>query len=193
MIPKLNTSSVLPPFLGDEPGAMSPYSASLLEVAQRFATSVERIEIFRGLLSYREAVRNLGLTEGYQWLDGSFVEDIEAVRGRPPEDIDIVTFTPIPGTVPEKRALVNANLPIFHSKMARDTYHCEAFFVDLTIKAMSLVDKTRYYFGLFSHQRETFLWKGILQVPLISDDAAALAWINLQEIGLGGLQNAQKT
>ncbi len=196
MIPKMNPSSVLPPFLGEEPGAsaaaMSPYPSTMLEVAQRFATSPERIAIFRGLLSYREAVRELGLTEGYQWFDGSYVEDVETHRGRPPGDIDIVTFTPIPGTLTEKRAMVNANLPIFHSKMAKDTYHCEAFFVDLTIPALSLVDRTRYYFGLFSHQRETFQWKGMLQVPLISDDAAALAWINLQETELGGVQNDQK-
>jgi len=194
MIPKINPSSVLPPFLGGEPGsspaAMSPYPATMLEVAQRFATSLERIAIFRGLLSYRKALFHLGLTEGYQWIDGSFVEDVEAVRGRPPEDVDIVTFTPIQGTLAEKRAMVHANLPVFHSKRAQEAYHCEAFFVDLTIPPLKLVDQTRYYFGLFSHQRETFQWKGMLLVLLKSDDDAALEWINLREIELRGGQNA---
>lgn len=196
MIPHMNASSVLPPFLGDDPGtspsAMSPYPATMLKVAQRFANSPERIAIFRGLLSYREALRSLGLTDGYQWLDGSFVEDVESVRGRPPEDVDIVTFTPIQGSLQEKRALVAANHPIFHSKKSREIYRCEAFFVDLTNKPLIIVGHTRYYFGLFSHQRDTFLWKGILQVPLVSDDSAAAEWLNMQELGSGGVQNAQE-
>jgi hypothetical protein len=32
-----------------------------------------------------------------------------------------------------------------------------------------------FWFGLFSHQRETALWKGIVQIELDADDAAAVA------------------
>ena len=130
MIPHMNASSVLPPYIGLEPGVkadMSPYVVSMSDVVARFATSLERVAILRGLLSYRDAVRALGLTEGHQWLDGSFVEDVESVRKRPPQDIDIVTFTPILGTVAAKRELVQANLAIFDSRIARQTYRCDAF------------------------------------------------------------------
>lgn len=193
MIPHMNASSVLPPYVGPEPGAkadMSPYVVSMSDVVARFATSLERVAILRGLLSYRDAVRALGLTEGHQWLDGSFVEDVESVRKRPPQDIDIVTFTPILGTVPEKRALVQTNLAIFDSAIAKKTFHCDAFFVDLSIKPLLVVDWTRYWFGLFSHQRVTNLWKGILQVPLLSDDVSAGDLLSMLEQGLGGGQNA---
>jgi hypothetical protein len=159
----------------------------MVDVIQRFGVSLERIAILRGLLSYREKLRSLGLVDGYQWLDGSFVENVEAIRNRPPKDIDIVTFASIPGTTDEKRALVLANLDIFDSEAAKEAYHCDAYFVDVTVKPLLLVDSTRYWFGLFSHQRETSLWKGMVQVPIISDDPAALEVLNLFELELGGM------
>jgi hypothetical protein len=45
--------------------------------------------------------------------------------------------------------------------------------VDLDKKPFLIVDDTRYWFGLFSHQRVTSLWKGMLSVSLQSDDDAA--------------------
>jgi hypothetical protein len=103
-----------------------------------------------------------------------------------------VTFASIPGSVEEKMALVVANLDIFDSQSAKAAFYCDAYFVDLTVKPLLLVDNTRYWFGLFSHQRETSLWKGMLQVPIASDDAAALALLDLFELNLGGLKNAQE-
>ena len=48
-----------------------------------------------------------------------------------------------------------------------------------------LIDQTKYWFGLFSHQRDTFLWKGMLEIPLTDDtDVAAL-------FGAGGANVAQ--
>ena len=35
-----------------------------------------------------------------------------------------------------------------------------------------------YWYGLFSHQRETFLWKGLLRIELMSDDEQALELLN---------------
>jgi hypothetical protein len=32
------------------------------------------------------------LNQGFQWLDGSFAEQIELLEGRPPKDIDVVSF-----------------------------------------------------------------------------------------------------
>lgn len=112
------------------------------------------------------------------------------MRKRPPQNIDIVTFAQILGTVPEKRALVQANLAVFDSRVARKTYCCDAFFVDLSIKPLLMVDLTRYWFGMFSHQRLTNLWKGMLQVPLLSDDVSAGNLLGMLEQGLGGGQNA---
>lgn len=92
MIPQMNAAHFLPPFLGHNPGQRlwtSPYPASISEVVERFATSPTRVILLHGLLSYRDALRAAGLSEGYQWLDGSFVEDIEWQQHRPPRDIDM--------------------------------------------------------------------------------------------------------
>jgi len=186
---------VLPPFLGEEPGdsaQMSPYPTSMVELVQRYATSPERIAILRGLISYRSRLRELGYLEGQQWLDGSFVEDVEAIRRRPPQDIDIVTFAAVPGTQGEKMQHVLENLDIFDPGAAKAQYLCDAYFVDLTVAPLLLVDTTRYWFGLFSHQRETSLWKGMLQVQMLSDDDAAVEMLNNAELNLGVAQNAQE-
>jgi len=36
------------------------------------------------------------------------------------------------------------------------------------------VKDTSYWYGLFSHQRETAVWKGMIELPLASDDEAAV-------------------
>jgi hypothetical protein len=190
MIPSMNASSVLPPYIGDEPGEralMSPYDVSMLEVVQRFGTSLERVAILRGLLSYRQAMLAVGVVDGHQWLDGSFVEDVEAIRNRPPSDIDIITFSRVPGDNVAKRQTAIANPGLFMPGRAKKDYKCDAYFVDLDKKPEFLVDDTRYWFGLFSHQRETSLWKGMLKVAMQSDDAAASAMLDQIERDLGGV------
>ena len=71
---------------------MSPYVVTISDVIRRYATSAERIEILVGLLKFRADLRTAGFIDGFQWFDGSFVENIEETRGRAPADIDVVTF-----------------------------------------------------------------------------------------------------
>src|SRR5580692_10607499 len=93
-LPPFISSGVLPPHLAGaaSPHDRSPYEATPAEVVARFATSGPRRVILRGYLDYRAALREAGFAEGYQWLDGSFVEDVERTEGRPPNDVDVVTF-----------------------------------------------------------------------------------------------------
>ena len=154
---------------------MSPYKVSIADVVRRYATSEDRVRILTGLLDFRADLRAVGFSEGFQWLDGSFVEHIEETRGRAPADVDIVTFAhrlPMP---PEewKRFVMVDHRYLFDPGETKKRYHCDAYFVDLTKNAFLIVDDTRYWFGLFSHQRVTSLWKGMLSVPLQSDDDAA--------------------
>ena len=109
---------VLPPYTGADPtqsATMSPYKVEFLEFAQQFATSQHRADLLNGLIAYREALRNIGLTQGFQWIDGSFVEDVEQSRGRPPADIDVVTFAYGPqfADPPAYRAWVLQNQALF--------------------------------------------------------------------------------
>jgi hypothetical protein len=96
---------------------------------------------------------------------------------RPPADVDLVTFAELPvGATGSVFAVQRPDL--FDPSQTRQRYSCDAYFVDLTFFRQypaKLVERTRYWFGLFSHQRTSHLWKGLLQLPLISDDDAVTA------------------
>jgi hypothetical protein len=166
---------VLPPFTGTGPGddlsLMSPYDVDAMEVVIRFGTSVGRRRILNGWLDHRSALRGIGITNGFQWLDGSFLEEKE------PKDLDIVCFFYLPDNVKteeEQLSLWKENLALFERSAVKSAYFLDAFILDLKGSPEALVSLSRYYLQLFSHQRETFLWKGMIQVPLEdANDAGA--------------------
>jgi len=183
-IPPLTVSGVLPPWIADPRFAanMSPYQTSLVKIANSFCSTADRCTIFNGLLQYRQALAGIGLTSGFQWLSGSFLEDIETLENRPPRDVDVVTFCqrPAPHAAdPQWQAFVNANRNLWVPAQTKAAYRCDAHFVDLSFHAPYIVDNTRSWFGLFSHRRNG-IWKGMLQVPLAisQDDADASQLVN---------------
>ena len=183
MIPANNISGVLPPFVGGNPtiDGMSPYATTMTEIARRFCINEERVKLFRGLVSLRADLQSLGFTKGVQWIDGSFCEDVEAIRGRPPGDIDLVTLLIRPPHLVDPSAwtaFVGANTRIFDKVETKKAYGCEAFYVDVGFPAFAVERQITYWFGLFSHQRVTHLWKGMLLVQLVGDDTAALAYVD---------------
>ncbi|MGX5733013.1 DUF6932 family protein [Bosea thiooxidans] len=179
MIPAFGPSGVLPPFVGNGPAdraQTSPYRASMTEIVQRFATSGERIAILRGLLDYRAALAAIGIEDGYQWLDGSFVEDCETTRNRAPGDIDVVTFAYRPAALKGNQdwnPFVIQNQNIFDPHQTKVDFRCDAYYIDLLKPPHIMVADTAYFNGLFSHHRDTAQWKGMLLVTLRSDDVAA--------------------
>ena len=184
MIPDHNQSGVLPPFLSgsspDEPGAMAPYKVSLLEVAQRFSNGGARFEIIQGLVAYRAELRNEGIASGFQWVDGSFVEDIEKNKGRPPNDVDVITFANRPSAYLDPiqwRDFIKRRQDLFFPIDCKKKFRCDAYYVDMNLQPEILVSQTRYWFGLFSHQRESYLWKGMLEIAL-DDDKDVLAFLS---------------
>jgi hypothetical protein len=126
MIPSFNVSGVLPPYVGDNPtnGAeMSPYQTSMTAMVERFATSSERIVILLGLIAYRKALRDLGIQNGSQWIDGSFLEQVETLRGRPPADFDLVTFAKRPDIQREQwKVVVLDNFDLFDPDKLKSQY-----------------------------------------------------------------------
>lgn len=180
MIPSFEASGVLPPFTGGnptDPANQAPYKVTLAEFVSHFATSKERVKILEGFLNFRIELKSKGISKGFQWLDGSFVEDVEKVRGRPPKDIDLVTFAFRPTSIIDakdwKDFVVN-NAIFFDAAKSKAKYLCDHYFVDLQIHPIPLVSQTHYWFGLFSHQRATSLWKGMLQVDLNDDEQPVL-------------------
>ncbi|MFN7922688.1 MAG: hypothetical protein U0Q16_21465 [Bryobacteraceae bacterium] len=171
---------MLPPFVGvpTNSALMSPYATTLVRVAQKFCQSDARKEIFRGLLGLRQELANIGIVDGYQWLSGSFLENIEWLEKRDPRDVDIVTVCYRPASVKGDWSawanLFNTNIRLFDPAQTKTAFRCDARYIDLDMDGLTIVDQTRFWFGLFSHRRGG-LWKGMLRVPLqvTQDDADA--------------------
>ncbi|SCX71321.1 hypothetical protein [Variovorax sp. EL159] len=182
VIPAFNHSHVLPPFEGERMNSAhsSPYLVTSSELVQRFAISQQRCIVLDGLLRYRAELRGLGFAQGFQWLDGSFVEDIEAREDRAPNDIDVVTFAHRPAGKSDQQInqMLSTRPELFDLELCKREFHCDTSIVNLTTAPEWLVLQTRYWYGLYSHRRGDALWKGMLQLPLDSDDDSARALID---------------
>ena len=164
---------------------MSPYTVTASDVVTTLGITDERKQILRGWLSHRGALRGIGFVRGFQWLDGSFVED------KKPRDLDVLTFLYRPQGIQDINGLTQlliANLNLFDRTQVKATYHLDFFPIDLNGCTETIVDLTRYYLGLFSHRRGDDLWKGMLQVRLedINDDISALAALGPNSVSIGG-------
>ncbi|MFD2579995.1 DUF6932 family protein [Novosphingobium colocasiae] len=191
LIPPFNLNGVLPPFVGGTPGAQmawsSPYNCTAIELVQRFfphpATGVD---YYKDCSSFVLNCVKKGIVSGFQWLDGSFTEDVEA-DGRQPNDIDVVTLAYRPESLALNlqgwRDFVHeqGNGGIFFDRTRnREEFTCDTFFVDLNSVPYLVARQAAYWSGLFSHRRETFQWKGMLALPLHEDDTEAI-------VALGGV------
>lgn len=168
MIPAWNMSGIIPPI---RPGASghsserSPYVVDISEVRAQFTSTPERNKIIKGLLNYRRALYAIGIVSGFQWLDGSFMEDIESLESRPPKDLDVVTFLYLP-IGDTQTSLNNKAGALFNNQFTKTTY-----FIDSYIKVLGEKTEPRhvreisYWYSMWSHRRDG-LWKGFVQVDL---------------------------
>ena len=190
LIPAFNIGGVLPPFLGPEPGRdvaeASPYECTSEELVDRFLTSNQRGRLLFGLMNFRAALRAAGVIDAMQWIDGSFTENVES-RGLEPGDVDVVTFLYRPKAVRDDAnwgQFVATHQGGFLNRAAnKAAYACDTMFVDMNVLPHLIVEQAAYWNGLFSHQRRTFQWKGMLCVGLGPNDDGALA-----KLAAGGIQ-----
>jgi len=181
-IPAWNSAGVLPPIRPNAPGSSpdrSPYAVDLAVVFDRFATSPERMTILDGLLRFRADLHAAGITSGFQWLDGSFPEQIEMFEGRAPRDMDVVTFFNLPRGM-DQQSLAHRHGALFDQKHVKATYVMDAYFAVLGDPTDHWqVKRIAYWYSMWSHRRDG-LWKGFVQVDLDpSQDGDARAILNL--------------
>jgi hypothetical protein len=178
-IPAWNPQGLLPPVDPIDPASpeRSPYRVALLDVVARFATSPQRRQILRGWLSYRAALHGMGLTGGFQWLDGSFLEQVEMRENRSPKDMDVVTFLNVPeGFAPSPRQIA-----VLDNEAAKRAYRIDGYFVELNLPNDQLVRRSAYWYSLWSHRRD-HAWKGYLEADLNpAADQQALDYLNQQD------------
>ena len=171
MIPDFTPTGVLPPYLGDPAqGQRAPYPTTTAELVARLGDTPHRLDIIEGLLRYRVALRAAGFDRGVQWLDGSFVEQ------KVPNDIDVVTWVNRPMDIPAQQALLQALPFLFDSQESKARFKTDAYLMNLASLQDDPLMLITYWYGLFSHQRVTDRWKGLLAVALddvASDEAAA--------------------
>jgi hypothetical protein len=182
-IPNFNAQGVLPPFLGPNATTQqrSPYVGTMTDLVVALGTTVHRKRLFEGLIRYRQMMHSLDFTVGFQFIDGSFVENIEVTGGRVPNDIDVFSYLEKPSKYLTDPALwTSEGLTRWAGEIADRTKNKSRFGIDSYAVAidepfMTIINVTMYWHGLFSHQRTTMRWKGFVIVPLnAADDAAAL-------------------
>ncbi len=189
MIPKWDISGVLPPILPGEPGHSSnrsPYKVELSEVVEKFSTSPERRKIIQGLLEYRHELYLIGITSGFQWLDGSFLENIEVQESRPPNDIDVVSFFHLPDGF-NQQLLKSKHGELFTPEQTKLRFHVDAYPYILGQDTSAYhVRMISYWYSMWSHRRDG-VWKGFIQVDLSESkdvEAEKLIKLILEEKGV---------
>ena len=170
-IPDWNHSGLLP---ANDPAAStshdrSPYTASLLDLAVRFGHTSARRRLLTGLLDYRAELHKAGLMCGFQWIDGSFIENIEESEQRRPKDVDLVTFFHIPDKHTSES--LRQDFPeLFDNSKVMANYDIDAYFVQLNqVTPEETVRESTYWYSLWSHTRDGE-WKGYVEVDLSGDD-----------------------
>ena len=168
VLPKWTMAGVVPPVRpnveGHDPDR-SPYQVGLDEVVEMFAITQERADILSGLFDYREALHNAGLVTGFQWLDGSFLENIEDLEGRPPNDIDVVTFFELP-VGQTQTSLLPLTADLFDPDQTKQNFSVDAYPFEIGSSLNeTAVRRTAYWYSMWSHRRDG-VWKGFAQIDL---------------------------
>jgi hypothetical protein len=175
-IPAWNGLGLLPPIDTELPThpQRSPYPVTLLDVVMRFSTTAERRRVLAGFLDYRAALHQTGIVEGFQWLDGSFMEEVEILERRAPRDIDVVTFF----CTPADFAPSDADFAALDHDAAKALFYVDSYMVGLNeLSPNALVVQSAYWYSMWSHRRNQ-AWKGFLQIDLAAcDDVQAKQWL----------------
>jgi hypothetical protein len=170
-IPAWDPRGVLPAYIGTPTvsDGRSPFKATLPDLVMRFGTTPERLRILDGFLKYRAAIHAAGVGEGFQWINGSFSEDVERIEKRAPNDIDVVTFFVEPSGIVQAKLVTDHPLAFGVDPLVRrsrkDTHFVDAIGISLSSPPLSLVERSCYWYGLWSHRRND-LWKGYVEVDL---------------------------
>jgi hypothetical protein len=186
-LPSFNLRGLLPPFVGTDATTpdRSPYWITMPELASVFGTTSHRRQLLRNLIAYRALLASEGYVGGVQFIDGSFVENVEAFARREPSDVDVFSVLNVPPKyLTDPLAWQATGLPFWQTEIVDrdrnkqrfklDTY--AVLFEERQAQPINLIRDIIYWYGLFSHQRDTFAWKGFAALALdLAGDQTALS------------------
>lgn len=133
MIPMWNSNGILPPIKLGMPGhspERSPYHVNIYDLVKNFSFSENRRAVLKGFLRYRRALYDAGIALGFQWINGSFMEDIETLENRPPNDIDVVTFFHLPVDMKQQEFYDQYRF-LFDDPSIKEKYSVDGYFFPL--------------------------------------------------------------
>jgi len=190
LIPSWNHQGIIPPIDENDPTSLerAPYPVDVAQVVERFSTTLERCEILDGYLSHRAELHKVGIVSGFQWLDGSFMEHVELLEGRAPNDMDVVTFAEIAPGVED--ALQPADIQMLtDNPWIKENYKVDFYLLPLSEPPEILIEMSAYWYSMWSHRRSQ-QWKGFLSVRLEPDhDAAARQLLENRKMEVQNEQN----
>ena len=170
---------VLPPHNGSRNGGtvsqadLSPFRATTLELCQKFGTTPERRNILRGYLQMRARLSDLQVVDGFQWVDGHFLEDYEKRTRKSPEHIRVVTFCRTSPLIADPN-YARLFEPLKTISATRAAFNVDHNLIPLTWPAQDIIEATRFYSAMLSHS-DNGVWKGYVRINLNTpqDDTAA--------------------
>ena len=168
-IPDWDSSAVIPAKDTQHPTSRqrSPYKASILDLVGRFGHTPERRQLLRRLLDFRAELHVAAIVSGFQWLNGSFVENVELRKGRDPSDIDLVTFFHLPPIYMNSASVQYLVSDLLKHDRIETKHGVDHYYVQMSgIPPEFIVGETVYWYSLLSHRRGDFLWKGFVQLDL---------------------------
>lgn len=166
--PAWNAEGLLPPINTADPTSRdrSPYSCKLIDLIERFGTSPKRINILQGFMEYRKFLHDLNVREGFHWVNGSFTEDKERLKGSAPKDIDVVTYFRPPPTLTQSSLSAEQMGLMFQPTKTKERFRVDGAIMPFGEEStLEFIEENLYWSGLFSHTR-TGQWKGFLRVDL---------------------------
>jgi len=184
-VPPFDVRGLLPPFVGADATTQerSPYPATMVDIVAQLGTTPQRRQLLRNLIAYRALLASDGYQSGIQFIDGSFVENIEGSANRPPSDIDVFSILNAPQKyLSDQATWASIGRNFWQTEIADRNKNKQRFSLDTyallyeELQPVGLIRNVIYWYGLFSHQRDTFAWKGFVVLTLDpAGDQVALA------------------
>lgn len=186
-LPPCNPDGFLAPRQDWEAGPVawleSPFLIPLEQFVERFAFNEKRRQILDGFLAHRMDLRAEGFETGFQWIGGSFVEDVEGLEGRNPNDIDVVSFLRCPPAITDPLAIeafFEGQMARHDRKLVKQNRLCDSFLVPFPPRRFqwsldAIATPIIHWMNLLGSHRKTLKWKGLIQIDFetTDDDRAA--------------------
>lgn len=187
-IPPFDANGLLPPFIGEDATGKdrSPYMVTIFELAQLFGDTPRRRRLLANLIMYRALLASDGYQSGLQFIGGAFVENIELTGLRDPDDIDVLSIVNAPKKyIVEPSLWTSTGKAFWDHEIADRRKNKQRYSLDApaliyeNTEPYIFIRELIYWYGLFSHQRSTRVWKEFLALTLdFSLDQATFALLS---------------